>query len=111
EAFRVVTPGSLATLGARLREGRLFMEMDRENTRPVIVVNETFADRHWPGRSALGHGVQINARGPDSPWIEIVGVVKEIRERGIDIDTKPAIYMALAQGRSQWPRPFELAAR
>jgi predicted permease len=109
--FRVVTPTLLPTLGARLREGRFPDDRDRENTRPIILVNETLANRHWPGRSALGHFVKLSSRGPEAPWLEVVGVLKEIRERGIDVETKPAVYMPLAQAGQEWPVPYELAVR
>ncbi len=109
--FRVVTPEFLQTMGARLREGRFFTAGDRDNSKPVVIVNETFADRHWPGQSALGKGIQINNRGPDKPWLEVAGVVKEVRERGIDIDTKPAMYMPAAQAAKEWPVPDSLAVR
>jgi putative ABC transport system permease protein len=52
--FRVVTPGFFGAAGARLREGRFFIEEDRAATVPVVIVNERFADKHWPGQSAVG---------------------------------------------------------
>jgi len=109
--FRVVTTNFLQTLNARLREGRFFSEADRADTQPVIIVNESFANRHWPGQSALGMRVQIDNRGPDRPWIEVVGVVKEIRERGIDANLKPGIYMPHSQAEHEWPIPSDLAVR
>jgi predicted permease len=109
--FRVVSTDFLPTMNARLREGRFFNEGDREGTQPVVLVNETFADLHFPGRSALGEGVQTNFRGKDDPWLIIAGVVKEIRERGIDVDLKPAIYMPSAQSGKYGYIPGELAIR
>jgi putative ABC transport system permease protein len=109
--FRVVTPEFLATMDAHLREGRFFTAADREGTKPVVIINETFANMHFPGQSALGKAMQINHRDPGDPWLEIVGVVKEVRERGIDINTKPAIYMPHAQAAREWPVPDSLAIR
>jgi len=112
--FRVVTPGFFDTIRAGLREGRRFTEDDRANTIPAMVINETFANRHWPGQSPIGKRFFVGHRGgtPDTPrWLTVVGVVKEIRERGIDIDLKPAMYMPLAQAELYWPRPSDLAVR
>jgi predicted permease len=109
--FRVITPEFLQTMGARLREGRFFTDADTATAKPVILINETFADRHFPGQSALGKGIQINDRGADKPWLEIIGVIKEVRERGIDIETKPAMYMPHAQAERAWPIPDSLAVR
>jgi putative ABC transport system permease protein len=108
--FRVVTPDFLDTIGAGLREGRMLTAADRPNTQPVILINETFADRHWRGQSALGKRVSIQ-RTAEPRWLTVAGVVKEIRERGINIETKPAVYMPLAQSDGYWPVPADLAIR
>jgi putative ABC transport system permease protein len=108
--FRVVTPDFLDTIGARLREGRMLNAADRAGTQPAVLVNETFADRHWRGQSALGRRIAVqNTEEPH--WLTVMGVVKEIRERGINIDTKPAVYMPLSQSASYWPVPDDLAVR
>ncbi|HEY2013211.1 MAG TPA: ABC transporter permease [Bryobacteraceae bacterium] len=109
--FRVVTPEYFNTMGVHLREGRFFTDGDRDVAKPVLIVNETFADHHWPGQSALGKGIQINHHAPEDPWLEVVGVVKEVRERGIDIETKPVMYMPQAQAAREWPVPDSLAIR
>ncbi len=108
--FRVVTPGFHETMEARPREGRFFSDDDRASTLPVVIINETFANRHWPGQSPLGKRIDLQLN--ELPrWLTIVGVVKEIRERGINIETKPAVYMALAQAANYWPIPSDLAIR
>src|SRR5262245_37726041 len=109
--FRVVSTDFMNVIGARLREGRFFTEEDRAGARPVFIGNETFARRHWQGQSALGKGYKINYRAPGDPWLTIVGVVKEIRERGIEATLKPAMYMPHAQSAGEWPIPAELAVR
>jgi predicted permease len=109
--FRVVTPEFLPTIGARMREGRFFGREDRADSLPVVIINETFANAHFPGVSPLGRRIQMGATGPNRPWQTIVGVVKEVRERGIDIGTKPAVYWPQAQGANAWPVPQDLAVR
>jgi putative ABC transport system permease protein len=89
---RVVTHGYFATAGARLREGRLFEASDRKSGSPVVVVNESFADRNYPGRSPLGERLKFERLGDQGYWYTIIGVVKEIRERGVAEDLRPAIY-------------------
>lgn len=107
--FRVVTADFLQTIGARLREGRFPTEDDRAGTLPVVLINETFANRHWPGQPAVGKQIAIDRE--QMAWLTVIGVVKEIRERGINIDTKPAIYMPVAQSAGYWPVPGDLAIR
>ena len=89
---RVVSHGYFATVGARLREGRFFEASDRKSESPVVVVNESFANRHYPGRSPLGERLKFERLNEKGYWYTIIGVVKEIRERGVAEDSKPAIY-------------------
>jgi len=80
--FRVVTRDYFPTIGARLREGRFFEISDRRSESPVAIVNETFADRNFPGRSPVGAQLKFGHLDKKGYWYTIVGVVKEIRERG-----------------------------
>ena len=97
--FRSGTPEYLGTIGAQLLEGRLLDERDQSGP-PSIVVNETFAIRYWPGQSALGHRVNFGA--PDAPWRSIVGVVRDIRERGYELAMKPGAYAVFGQVGNSW---------
>jgi putative ABC transport system permease protein len=90
--MRVVTRDYLATIGARLREGRFFEISDRPSTSPAAIVNETFADRHFPGRSAIGQRFQYGQLNDKGYWYTIVGVVKEIREVAMGEALRPAVY-------------------
>jgi putative ABC transport system permease protein len=89
---RVVTRDYFATVGASLREGRFFDVSDRRSDAPSAIVNESFADRHFAGVSPLGARFQFGNRGAKGYWYTIVGVVKEIRDRGIAEELQPAIY-------------------
>ena len=89
---RVVTRDYFETVGAGLREGRFFDISDRRSEAPVAIVNESFADRNYPGRSALGERFKFGATGNRGYWYTIVGVVKEVRERGVAEELKPAVY-------------------
>lgn len=93
--YREVTPGYLNSVGARLLEGRFLEESDFERSQPVVVVNEFLAKRHWPGQSAIGNHLRIG--GPQAPWREVVGVVADVRERGLLLGMKPAVYLSTEQ--------------
>ena len=101
--YREVTPGYLETVGARLVEGRLLDGTDREDGSPALVINEFFAKRHFPGRSAVGKRIRFGLSttdDPKNPWWTIVGVVRDIRERGLLFDMKPAVYVPVTQADS-----------
>ncbi|MPY88276.1 MAG: FtsX-like permease family protein [Luteitalea sp.] len=89
---RVVTRDYFPTIGARLREGRFFEISDRRSESPVAIVNESFADLNFPGRSPLGAQLKFGQLNEKGYWYTIVGVVKEIRDRGVVEELKPTIY-------------------
>jgi predicted permease len=93
--LRVVTPGYLQALGARLIDGRLPENRDTAESLRVAVVNRTFATRHWPNESAIGRIVGL--AGNRSPWMTIVGVVDDIRENGYEIPQKAGLYVLASQ--------------
>jgi putative ABC transport system permease protein len=99
--FRVVTRDYFPTIGAQLREGRFFEISDRRSESPVVVVNETFASRNFPGRSPLGARLQFGQLDEKSYWYTIVGVTKEIRDRGVAEELMPTIYL-LHEQTDQW---------
>jgi predicted permease len=109
--FRVVTAEYLETVGARIRDGRQFGSEDRADSLPVVIVNEHLAGMYWPNESAVGKRIQINRTGPERPWQTIVGVVRDVRERGIAAAMKPAVYMPLSQSSLHWPEPTNLVVR
>jgi predicted permease len=93
--YREVTAGYLETIGGSLREGRLLEDRDIEASQPVVVVNEFLAKRHWPGQDPVGKRLKLS--GSKEPWRTVVGVVKDIRERGLLLDMKPAVYVPVNQ--------------
>lgn len=93
--YREVTAGYLETIGGTLREGRTLEDRDVASSQPVVVVNEFLAKRHWPGQAAVGKRLQLT--GAKEPWRTVVGVVKDIRERGLLLNMKPAVYVAVNQ--------------
>ena len=107
--FRPCTPDYLAVLGARLSEGRWPSAADGPLSRPVVVINETFAKAEWPGRSPLGQEIQFDSN--DGRWFAVIGVVEDIYERGIGSSMKAAAYVPVAQWPSTAFMPAWLAVR
>jgi putative ABC transport system permease protein len=107
--LRVSTNAYLQTLGVQLREGRLFNDGDGPSAPPVAIINETFAKRYWPKESALGHRISPSFRPP--VWRTIVGVVKDVRERGYELDMKPGMYYPFRQFLDTWAVPDNLVIR
>ncbi len=99
--IRLVTRNYFPTIGARLREGRFFEESDRHSDAQVAIVNETFANRNFAGRSAIGAQFKFGNTDGKGYWFRIVGVVKEIHEVGMEEGSEPAVYSLHEQGNDQ----------
>ena len=95
--YREVTPGYLEMLGAKVKEGRLLEESDHEGGALAVVVNEFLAKRHWPGKTAVGKRIRFGDE--KEPWWTVVGVVRDVRERGLLYEMKPAVYVPVMQVR------------
>jgi len=90
--FRGVTADYFTTMSIGLAAGRAFNAQDRVGAPPVLLVNEAFAKRHWPGSSAIGKRV-VFASGPR----EIVGVVRESRDFGAEDAPPVMVYFSANQ--------------
>ena len=102
-AFRTVTPGTFRTLGIPLLRGRDFEPGDTADRPGVAIVNEAFVRRHLAGGEALG----ARLAGTTTRWrwgddaipseFEIVGVVRDVRFRGVGEPAEPAFYLPFRQ--------------
>ena len=99
--FRVVTRGYFLTIGAHLRAGRFFETSDRRSQSPVVIVNDSFANRHFVGRSPLGAQLKFGQLDEKGYWYTIVGVVRDILDRGVTEEAEPTIYL-LHEQTDQW---------
>lgn len=90
-----VTPGYFRTLRIPLLSGRLLDERDRADAELAMVINETTANKLWPGEVALGQRVKIG--GGDTPWRTIVGVVGDVRHFGLGDAAPMQMYLPEAQ--------------
>ncbi len=89
---QAVSAGYFRTMGIPLEMGRLFASQDAPGMPRVAVINRTMARKYWAGRNPLG--AEIDYRS----WrCTIVGVVGDIRERGMDREPYPHVYLSSAQ--------------
>lgn len=90
-----VTPEYFSALGLRLVRGRFFTHADDAESRPVTVISEAMARKHWPGEDAIGKRMKVFSEG--WPWIEVIGVVKDVRHRAPNLEPRPRWYVPHAQ--------------
>jgi putative ABC transport system permease protein len=89
----IVTPDYLRAMGTRLAGGRFFTEADRAGGLPVAVVNETLARTTWPGQDPVGKQILTNGPAPGGALREVVGVVGDSRQQGLDEPAQAEIFV------------------
>jgi macrolide transport system ATP-binding/permease protein len=93
---RQVSAGLFGTLQVKLRSGRFFSDADDAGKQKVIMVNDAFAQKYFPGEDPIGKKIGDTELTPNSIR-EIVGVVENFKEAGLDQDQWPAEYGAFDQ--------------
>jgi putative ABC transport system permease protein len=91
----VVSPDYFRALGNPLKQGRLFTDADNESAPSVAVINETLARAYFPGENPIGQRIAL--RGDPNEWREIVGVVTNINQFGLEKEHKPTFYAPFRQ--------------
>jgi putative ABC transport system permease protein len=92
-----ITPEYFRVMGIRVLRGRAFTWADDENSPGVAIVNEEMARRYWPGENAIGRRVSIDYRDGQPVWLQIVGVVNDVKHDGLAASTRPQIFVPTMQ--------------
>jgi putative ABC transport system permease protein len=96
-AFIPITDGYFQTMGIAFKAGRDFDGRDGAKSAYVVVVNETFANRMWPGENPIGQRLKQGWPEDPNPWREVVGVVGDVKLQGVDQDVPMQVFLPLAQ--------------
>jgi len=104
------SPGYFTAMGYQLQQGRLPAVTDNEQAPRVAVINETAARRYFAGRSALGERIILGDTA-DQATVEVVGVVRDVRNRGLDAPTAPEVFIPARQQQVRANNQFWLLVR
>jgi predicted permease len=99
ESLGLAMPGYFATMRIPLLAGRDFTTEDNHKGPPVIILNQAFADKYCPGQNPLGQHIQIRL-GDDvmnSPVRQVVGVIGDVKQKGLTAASEPQYYLPYAQ--------------
>jgi len=91
--FRIAGPGYMRTMGIPVRLGRDIEERDVDGAPFVALINETLARTVWPGQDPLGRNILLGADHP----VQVIGVVADIHQAGLDVPSKPEFYLSALQ--------------
>jgi len=102
--FEEITPRYFQTMKIPLKRGRIFTAEDDAGAAPVVIIDEGLARHFWPqypsGTDSLGPIGQRLQVGVHLPPMEIVGIVAETRQSGLDTEPRLGVYVASAQQAS-----------
>jgi predicted permease len=107
--FNYVSPGYFGTAGTRMLAGRDFTWDDLFGLRPAVIVSDNFARDSWGSASAaIGKRVR---QFSNKPWLQVIGVVEDVRMHGVDQDAPPVIYWPAMLESPYTPQPTIQSAR
>ena len=97
--IRIIETDYFKTMGIPVRQGRVFDERDRMESTPVVIVNERFAQKYFPGKNVIGKRIQPGFSADDSgeKIREIVGVVGNVKHLSLKNEDSPEMYLPHAQ--------------
>ena len=96
---RIIGTDYFQTMGIAVRQGRVFDQTDRFDSTPVVIVNERFASKFFPGQNVIGKRIMPGMGADDSPekMREIVGVVGNVKHLALKNEDSPEMYLAQTQ--------------
>ncbi len=95
--YCVATSGYFQVLGIPLVRGRIFDERDGANLPHVALISESLARQRWPKQDPIGQTIEFGNMDGDLRLLTIVGIVKDVREYGLDAPPEPTVYVNLFQ--------------
>ena len=87
----------LAALRIPLRQGRSISSAEMTDAAPVVMVNEEAARRFWPGRDPVGSRLALDAVTGQETWLEVVGVVGNLRNSDVDQGPVPQVFISTSR--------------
>ncbi len=102
-----ISPDYFRVIQTPLLRGRFFSESDQVGAIAVAIIDETTARRYWPNRDPIGRRFRFG-QVVSTPWLTIVGIIKDIKHDGLDTNGIPHIYVSVYQ---QAGRTISLALR
>lgn len=105
-----ITPDYFRTMGIRLLAGRTFDAHDVVGQPPVAIVNEALVRKYLRGADPLASRIRFGRPQDTGPWVQIIGVVADEKQDGLDRDARPTAYSSIGQ-QVQNPLTFVVRTR
>ena len=87
--YRMVSPSYFKTMGITMLRGRTFTDQEGKQAPPAAIINDKLARRFFPGEDPTTKRIRLRE---DLPWLQIVGVVPDVKNQGLLADTTQEMY-------------------
>jgi predicted permease len=101
--FNIVSADYFRLMGIPIRSGREFLDADGPAAPGVAIVNETAAQRFWPGRSPIGEQIDLPITRTLSTLLTVVGVAGDVRHVGLGTPPRAELFLSSMQSMLPWP--------
>ncbi|MEY2529182.1 MAG: putative transport system permease protein, partial [Verrucomicrobiota bacterium] len=108
--FRVASAGYFPTIGIPLLRGRLFGDSDGPGAPHAALISQSLARHYWPNEDPIGRQIQFGGMDGDLHLLNIVGVVGDVHDEGLDADVRPTVYVNYLQ-RPRYAAGFSILLR
>ena len=95
--YRAIGPGYFATMGIPMVRGRDFTDQDSGESNDVVIISEKTAEQFWPGQDPIGKRLKPGLSTSSSPWREVIGIVKDVRQNDFVASPKRQMYFSYRQ--------------
>src|SRR5262245_53169265 len=95
--YRAIGPGYFATMGIPMVRGRDFTDQDNGDSKDVVIISEKTAQQFWPGQDPIGKRLKPGLSTSSSPWREVIGIVKDVRQNDFVASPKLQMYFSYRQ--------------
>jgi putative ABC transport system permease protein len=95
--YRAIGPGYFATMSIPIVRGRDFTDQDKGDSKDVVVISEKTAQQFWPGQDPIGKRLKPGSSTSNSPWREVIGIVKDVRQNDFVASPKRQMYLTYRQ--------------
>ena len=98
--YRAIGPGYFGTMGIPIVRGRDFTDQDNGDSKDVVIISEKTAQQFWPGQDPIGKRLKPGLSTSSSPWREVIGIVKDVRQNDFVASPKRQMYFTYRQLKS-----------
>src|SRR5262245_6503052 len=95
--YRVIGPDYFAAMRIPIIRGRAFTDQDKGDSKDVVVISEKTAQHFWPGQDPIGKRLKPGSSASNTPWREVIGIVKDVRQNDLIATPKMQMYLNYRQ--------------